>query len=62
MIENTSSDLKEECAWKHNLWSFGDARAVVTRWIRLYDAQRPDQPLGYVSPNECRAQQLNEVA
>jgi transposase InsO family protein len=34
----------------------------VLAWIHWYNARRPHSALGYLSPTEYRAQQLNRVA
>jgi putative transposase len=62
MIERFFRSLKEECTWQWNFRSFREARAAVVRWIRWYNTERPHQALGYLSPVEYRAQQLNAVA
>jgi len=62
MIERFFRSLKEECTWQHDFGSFQDARSTVSRWIRWYNEERPHQALGYRSPAEHRAQQLNAVA
>lgn len=62
MIERFFRSLKEECVWQHRFDSFGAARRTVSRWIRWYNEGRPHQALGYLSPREYRAQQLNQVA
>lgn len=36
--------------WLHRFESLGQARAVVGRWIRYYNEERPHQSLGYVAP------------
>lgn len=62
MIERFFRSLKEECTWQQNFRSFREAKAAVARWIRWYNTERPHQALGYLSPVEYRAQQLNAVA
>lgn len=62
MIERFFRSLKEECTWQHDFGSFPEARSTVSRWIRWYNEERPHQALGYRSPVEHRAQQLNAVA
>ncbi|MGM0988764.1 MAG: integrase core domain-containing protein [Pseudomonadota bacterium] len=42
--------MKEECIWQHRFESLGQARAVIGRWIRYYNEERPHQSLGYVAP------------
>jgi len=62
MIERFFRSLKEQCTWQPDFGSFRDARSTVSRWIRWYNDERPHQALGYRSPVEHRAQQLNAVA
>jgi len=54
--------LKEECVWQHLFQDFGHARREIRDWIRWYNEERPHQSLGYRSPVEYRAQQLQLVA
>ena len=62
MIERFFRSLKEECVWQHTFPSFVEARRAVRRWIRWYNEGRPHQALGYLSPRDFRAQQLQRVA
>ena len=62
LIERFFRSLKEECTWQTNFRSFREAKRVVGRWIEWYNTARPHQALGYLSPREYRAQQLNQVA
>jgi putative transposase len=62
MIERFFRSLKEECIWLHNFQTFAEAKRAITKWIRFYNEERPHQSLGYLSPHEYRAQQLNQVA
>jgi putative transposase len=62
MIERFFRSLKEECVWQHNFASFAEAKAVIRQWIAWYNEGRPHQALGYLSPHQCRAQQLQAVA
>lgn len=62
MIERFFRSLKEECTWQHNFPSFQEAKARIARWIRWYNRRRPHQALGYRSPAQYRAEQLNLVA
>ena len=62
---NTTSvdaNLKEECLWQHNFANFPEARAVIGYWIRWHNERRPHQALGYLSPQQFRAQQLQALA
>jgi putative transposase len=62
MIERFFRSLKEECTWQHSFSSFREAKRTIDRWIAWYNEERPHQSLGYLSPVEYRAQQLNLVA
>ena len=62
MIERFFRSIKEECVWIRAFRSFVEARREIARWITWYNAERPHQALGYRSPREYRAQQLNLVA
>jgi len=41
---------------------FPPERRAVRRWIRWYNDGRPHQALGYLSPRDFRARQLQRVA
>jgi putative transposase len=62
IIERFFRSLKEECVWQHNFAGFVEARAAIASWIRWYNERRPHQALGYLSPHQHRAQQLQAVA
>lgn len=62
MIERVFRSLKEECVWLQNFTDFEEARREVTSWINFYNTERPHQSLGYLSPEQFRAQQLQQVA
>jgi putative transposase len=62
IVERFFRSLKEECVWQHQFDSFAEARKIVAAWIRWYNRKRPHQSLGYLSPAEYRAQQLQQVA
>jgi putative transposase len=62
VIERFFRSLKEECAWQHSFGSYREARRVIARWIEWYNAERPHQALGYLSPDQFRAQQATLVA
>jgi putative transposase len=47
---------------QHNFVSFAEARIAITQWIEWYNAERPHQALGYRSPRQFRALQLQLVA
>jgi putative transposase len=62
MIERFFRSLKEECVWQHNFSGFIEAQAAIGAWISWYNERRPHQALGYLSPHQHRAQQLQAVA
>jgi putative transposase len=62
LIERFFRSLKEECVWQHNFSNFAEARGAITQWIEWYNAARPHQALGYRSPRQFRALQLQLVA
>ena len=62
LVERFFRSLKEECVWQHNFASFAEARTAITQWIEWYNAERPHQALGYRSPRQFRALQLQLVA
>jgi len=54
--------LNEKCVCLHNFTDFTNARKEVIAWIYRCNTRRPHSALGYKSPAEYRAQQLNLVA
>ena len=62
LIERFFRSLKEECVWQHRFHSFDEAQREITRWIQWYNAERPHQSLGYLSPREFREQEALLVA
>lgn len=62
IIERFFRSLKEECVWQYNFVTFAQARRAIRRWIEWYNAERPHQSLGYLSPRQHRARQLQLVA
>lgn len=62
LIERFFRSLKEECVWLQRFSSFAQANRAVREWIRWYNEGRPHQALGYRSPSQYRAQQLQQVA
>jgi putative transposase len=62
IVERFFRSLKEECVWIKNFTSFDEARAAVIQWLDWYNEARPHQALGYRSPRQFRAQQLQRVA
>jgi len=55
LVERFIRTLKEECLWQHRFESLGQAREVISRWIRYYNLERPHQALGYQAPSEVMA-------
>ena len=62
MIERFFRSVKEECVWLQRFRNFGQARREIARWIQWYNEGRPHQALGYKSPLEYRAHELQRVA
>ena len=62
IVERFFRSLKEECVWQHSFPSFVEARRAIRRWIEWYNERRPHQALGYHSPRQYRALQLQRVA
>jgi len=62
IVERFFRSLKEECVWQHVFQNFEHARREICDWICWYNEERPHQSLGYLSPAEHRAQQLQPVA
>ena len=62
IVERFFRSLKEECVWQRSFPSFVEARRAVRRWIGWYNERRPHQALGYLSPRQYRALQLQRVA
>ena len=62
LIERFFRSLKEKCVWQHNFGGFAEAKARIREWIDWYNARRPHQALGYLSPQQFRQQQRLSVA
>ena len=62
LIERFFRSLKEECVWIRPFRNDREAHREIVRWIDWYNEGRPHQALGYLSPRQFRAQQLNLVA
>jgi len=62
IVERFFRSLKEECVWQHLFQNFNEAQGAIRNWIRWYNEERPHQSLGYLSPAQYRAQQLQLVA
>ena len=62
MIERFFRSLKEERVWQHVFADFEEAQRAIRGWIQWYNEERPRQSLGYRSPAQYRAQQLELVA
>jgi len=60
-IERFFRTLKEEEVWLHDYASFAEASEAIARFIAYYNAERPHQALGYLSPQEFRAQQARSL-
>lgn len=62
LIERFFRSLKEECVWQHNFASFEEARKAIREWIAWYNAERPHQALGYLSPAAFREKQAGNLS
>ena len=62
VIERFSRSLKEECVWQHSFVSFEHARRELSAWIRWHNEERPHHALGYRSPRDFRAHEVDQVA
>lgn len=52
LIERWFRSLKEECVWQQQFGSFAEAQQAISAWIAWYNAERPHQALGYLSPQQ----------
>jgi putative transposase len=62
LIERFFRTFKEECVWQHQFASYTEARREILAWINWYNTRRPHSALGYLSPAEFRAKQVQKVA
>jgi putative transposase len=62
LIERFFLSLKAECTWQQRFADFAEAKRAITLWLTWYNTERPHQALGYLSPQEHRAQQARRVA
>lgn len=54
-IERLWRSLKYECVFLHD-WAFGsEVRGGIGKWLEFYNARRPHQGLGYLTPDEVYA-------
>jgi len=60
-IERFFRTLKEEEVWLKDYGSFAEASEAIARFIAYYNAERPHSALGYLSPQEFRAQQARSL-
>jgi putative transposase len=54
-IERLWRSLKYECVYLHSFETSSELRAGVTKWVALYNAQRPHSALAGRTPNEAYA-------
>ncbi|MGM1052262.1 MAG: transposase [Pseudomonadota bacterium] len=54
LVERFFRSLKAEGICQQRFESLGQARAVIGRWIRYDNEERPHQSLGYVAPEHTR--------
>jgi putative transposase len=62
IIERFFCSLKEECVWQKQFKSFAEAKREISQWIEWYNAGRPHQSLGNMSPREYRTHLSESVA
>ena len=62
IVERFFRSVKEECVWQHQFRNFAQAWRAIRTWIEWYNEARPHQALGYRSPRQFRAQQVQLVA
>lgn len=55
LVERFIRSFKEECVWQHRFESIVQADAVIRRWMRHYNTERPHQALGYQVPVQIAA-------
>ncbi len=55
LVERWFRSLKEECVWVNRFADFAAAQRAIAAWIAWYNAERPHQALGYLSPAAFRA-------
>ncbi|WP_108133849.1 MULTISPECIES: integrase core domain-containing protein [Halomonas] len=60
LVERFFRSLKEECIWLHRFESLGQARAVISRWIRYYNEERSYRQIWWmaVRPHSCLIDRL----
>lgn len=52
VIERFFRTLKQECVWINQFENFDQAKPIVEAWVQQYNAERPHQTLGYLTPDE----------
>jgi putative transposase len=55
LVERWFRSLKEECVWLNRFADVAAAQRAIAAWIAWYNAERPHQALGYLSPAAFRA-------
>lgn len=58
VVERFIRTLKEELIWLHDWESADQLRAAIATWLEHYNATRPHQALGWLSPDEYRRARL----
>ncbi len=61
-IESFNGRLRDECLNEHWFQSLSHARSVVEQWRIDYNRYRPHSSLGYLSPEEFRADWTTRLA
>ena len=52
LCERFIRTFKEQCVWLHRFNSLEHARRLIAAWIQHYNAERPHQALGYLTPQQ----------
>ena len=55
-IESFNGRLRDECLNEHVFSSLPEARAIIEIWRKHYNVERPHGSLGWLTPNEFKAQ------
>jgi len=54
-VESFNSRFRDECLNGEQLYTLSEARVVISDWICLYNEERPNGGVGYLTPNEAAA-------
>ena len=56
IAERAIRTLKEECVWLQQFDSIEEAERAISRWVAVYNTQRPHEALGFLTPQQAREQ------